>query len=159
MTAPGGRGQSAQIAPQPPLGWAACEVTLTHCKARGGALGHWQIVVWYPRRGEGGHPLHPLTPSCGSRSDRWYRSGWPRHQCGSPSSLPTGSWGQLLCGSRWRSLDWGGGQRPEWCINGIFSRPQTSPRQSCSLQWAVSRDLASNRSHGLSWRLSGTYQS
>ena len=60
--APGGRGRSRQIAPQPPLGWAACEVTLTHCKARGGALGHWQIVVWYPpaRAVPTPAPLDPL---------------------------------------------------------------------------------------------------
>ena len=43
--APGGRGQSAQIAPQPPLGWVSRKVTLLHCKAGGGMLGRWQIVV------------------------------------------------------------------------------------------------------------------
>jgi hypothetical protein len=62
LEALGGRGQLAQVAPQPPPGWTVRDVGLTHCEAGGATSGSWRLVVWYPpsRLAPSPAPLEPL---------------------------------------------------------------------------------------------------
>ena len=159
LAAPGGREWLVQVPPQSSWGWSSCKVMLTHCKAGGGTSGRWLIVVWYPpeRAVPSPAPLDPLPwfPICSSVLN-WLAPMPVRVPLLPAKTRPR--W-RMWCGSQWRSFEWGGGQRPVWCIHGVFSWPQTSPRRSCSPWWAVSWDLAFDRVRGPSLRLFGMYRS
>ena len=61
LGAPVGQGRFAQVAPMPPLGWTVRDIGLSHCEARGGTLGSWRLVVWYPPTQSAPLPA-PLVP-------------------------------------------------------------------------------------------------